>query len=410
MISPRIRLEGRFVEAFLYYDFLWLLTADGEIWAFDTTAYLTDKLGADAEQAIMAFARNDRLPRGTRDAVDPHFKSDLIRRIGSQSLDLTIADVQSYSRIFKSGNAAAKSILDFRCYYGRGFVATDMDVFQLRMLGRSDLEHVHIGGRGNGALGGQKVADFRCRQFRTNFGMVSAAAGPDGAWYASGLLSDDSAWRAHFQKFAEKSTATEVMGGAMTNIAGPNEIAVFETDIHPLFPGPSLPTVEVARQQLAQRSSLPLVEDERQQQEISKVVGLNQDVTTPLRQVMERTQSEEKIVFKRVFLSKSKVFAVDQRQRLHAITLVSKNLLQMPTFTSTFPAAPGSVLSITFTAGGKTVAELDDEVCIVDFYRKTWDRIFEGEVYSVRGYPGSKWYQNLLTLVGDDRVELTFVT
>lgn len=396
MIEQKLRLPGRFVEAFLYFDFLWLLTEGGEIWAFDTTAYLTDKIKGDSEAAIMAFAHNDRLPRGDRGAVELAFRQRLARNLGSQGLDLTEADVQRFSRVFKVGRAAAKSILDFRCYYGRGFVATDVNVLQLRMLGRSDLQHVHLGGRGNGALGGDKVADFRCRQLRTNLGLVSAAAGPDGAWYAPGALSDDPAWRAVFVKFADKSTATEVMGGAMTNVAAADDVSVFGTDIHPI-------------QSRAQRISID-DDQERPAQEITKVLDGRPDVTDQLRGQLKHAQEGGELTFKRTFLSKSKLFAVDELDRIHTLSLVQKNQLGRPAFSSRFPAAPGRILSMTFTANGKTVAELDDEVCILDLYRGRWNTVFEGEVYSVRGYPGSRWYQNLLTCVGEDRVELNFVT
>lgn len=395
MITQRIRLAGSFVEAFLYFDFLWLLNADGEIWAFDTAAYLTDKVKSDPNAALMAFARNDRLPRNQHDRVEQAFQQHLTHSIGAQGLDLTEAEVQRFSRVFKGGRAPAKSILDFRCYYGRGFIATDTSVLQLRMLGRSDLQHVHLGGRGNGALGGDKVADFRCRQLRTNLGLISAAAGPNGAWYASGGLSDDPEWRAAFVKFAEKSNATEVMDGAMINVASADELSVFDTEIHPI----------------ESRSQYAAIEDDqvRPAQEITKVLGDRSDVTTPLRSALRRIQEADRRTFKRTFLSKSKVFAVDDKDQIHTLRLDQENRLQPLTPSSRFPATPGRILSITFTANGKTVAELDDEVCLLDFPRKRWETVFQGEVYSIRGYPGSRWYQNLLTCVGEDSVELTFV-
>lgn len=404
MIALRMRLEGNFVESFLYYDFLWLLTLDGEVWAFDTAAYLENIFESDVAQAIMAFARNDRLPRRQKNKVDLIFQKKLAQQLGEGELNLTKEEVQKYSRIFKIHDITAKSILDFRCYYGRGFIATESNVIQLKMLGRSDLQHVHIGGKGNGALGGDKIADFRCRQLRTNLGMLSAAAGPDGGWYAAGSLSDDSGWRAKFEKFSERSIATEVMGGGMANVDSPSGISIFETDIHLIESN-----LQFDAEPNAKIISSSNVEDEENQFEINKINDINNSITEELNEVIKGSQEKNKTIFKKVFLSKSKVFALDCNQVLRSIVLARGNSLENPFIRTTFPAAPGSILSITFTDGGKTVAELDDKVCLLNFHTRQWETLFEGEVYSVRGYPGSKWYQNLLTCVGEDYTELMFI-
>ncbi|MFY8093529.1 MAG: hypothetical protein ACOVN0_08615 [Niveispirillum sp.] len=391
MRVSRLTLDGEFIEAFLYYDFLWLLTRDGEAWAFDMTAYLNDEVASNDPDAVMAFTRNDQMPRDNRGYVDSQFKKKVSREFGRDGLYVEKKIVHKYSRVFKAFDNDAKSVLDFRCYYGRGFIATESRVFSLQMLGRTDLNHMQLGGYGNGALQGSPMADFRCRQFRTNFGMITAAAGPDGAWYASGLLANNPKSEIKFKRFSEKSVATEVMAGQVANVISQNSLRFFETDIHPI------------------QNEDHCLEDEQQKQEIDNIESENTTYTDKVNGSLQAIENEKKTVFTKTFLSKSKIFASDNKNILHTISITENNMLKDPERTEPYPCAPGPILSLTFSAGGKAIVELDDRVCMWNSYKKTWDDIFDGEVYSVRGYPGSRWYQNLVTLVGDDRVELSFI-
>lgn len=224
MITKRLSLPGNFVEAFLYFDFLWLISPEGDTWSFDMLKFINSKFSdaGVAHQCAMAFARNDQILNPFSD-FNPDFIPDAI--------EVTLDEVERYSRIFDT-RLDFRSILDMRCYYGRVFVATDNSIRQLTALSRSDLAHVALGRRANGQLGGEVVHDARCVQFRCQYGTISAACAYDGGFYAAGASSPDPSWRPKFKQFANHSLATEFVADRLTNVPEANDVEFFKTDYH----------------------------------------------------------------------------------------------------------------------------------------------------------------------------------
>lgn len=383
MITKRLSLPGSFVEGFLYFDFLWLISPEGDIWAFDILKFIHSRFSnaGVAHQCAMAFARNDQISNPFS-----NFNPDLI----PEAIEVTLDELELYSRIFDT-RLDFRSILDMRCYYGRVFVATDNNIRQLTALSRSDLAHVALGRRANGQLGGEVVHDARCVQFRCQYGTISAACAYDGGYYAAGASSPDPSWRPQFKQFANHSLATEFVADRLTNVPEANDIEFFKTDYHRT-------ELNVAADKEAQGEDF-------EQYEISRVQDYDAEISDRTKQVVNDNRLAGKV--SRIFLSKSALFAVDYNHVVRSIKLIDgEGFVQQPTRSKPFPAASGPILAMTSCAIGM-VAELDEEVAVLAGGK--WQTIFSEAVYSVRGYPSSKWYRNLTTAVGAEHTDLIFL-
>ena len=93
MILRRLSLEGRFVEAFLYYDFLWLIGEQGEVRAFDVLRFVTSKLGEGASLARGVFGRNDELGAGASPQRTPLFVQESLQQLKVLKLFLVICSL-----------------------------------------------------------------------------------------------------------------------------------------------------------------------------------------------------------------------------------------------------------------------------------------------------------------------------
>lgn len=388
MIVKKLRLHGSFVEAFLYFDFLWLIRASGEIVAFDIERFLSATVGSDFDPARVVFARNDLLTQPNyRDAAVSAQSVSVQAFLRSGAIDVDQQQIERFAIAFDT-RLRARSILDMRCYYGRAYVATDSNVLQFTVFGRSDLKHLGSGTRGNGRLGGAVVHDARCLQFRTQFGVISAACGKDGGYYAVGANSSEATWKASFRRFASQSRATEFLSDTVTNVRTGSELEFYSTERRSAF------------EDLEQR-----VEEEEGVDVVIEEVGSQIDSTTVNGEIERVAESRGKH-FVRVFLTRSGVFAQDEDRQLHNFRLVEGNRLINPRPLRPFPPAPTDILSLTTCPMG-VVAELDDSVVILN--RGTWTNLYDSAIFSVRGYPASKWYKNLITVVGEDRAEVLFV-
>jgi len=383
MIAKRLSLPGNFVEGFVYFDFLWLISAEGDVWAFDILKFVEDRFPDPkvAEAVQLAFARNDQLEFGGVEL-----------RLVPDHIELCAAEVEQYSRIFDT-KLDFKSILDMRCYYGRAFIATDRSIKQLDVFGRDALAHVPSGRRANGQLGGDIVHDGRCIQFRCQYGIVSASCTKDGGFYASGALSNDKGWRARFKKFSEASFATEFIADRLTNVPDLVEVEFFKTDYHRKDAGPDDDAFENET-----------TDEGDEKFEITDVTETDEAFGKSASRAILGADRQGRI--SRVFLSKNVLFTVDFEHRVRTVRLTEGQNLAVPKSGRPFAPAPGPILAMTSSAVGM-VAELDDAVFVLSEGR--WHEIFEEPVYSVRGYPSSKWYRKLTTAVGDERVDLIFM-
>lgn len=389
MILKRMCLEGRFVEAFPYLDFIWLVAEAGEVFAFDAQRFIEERMGGQAEAAAAVFARNDRLILDDRRAARIERQSPGIRCfVGGGDVLVSKTDVETYSTIFAAG-LAAKSVLDLRCYYRRAFVATESKIAQLRLFDRGELAHMGVGARGNGRLGQTKVHDGRCVQFRSRYGVVSAACGRDGGFYANGAAGGDDAWRADFRVFAPRSHATEFVGFNVANVTDGVGVEIYDTTRTGAGTAPE-----------------PQAASEGEEDGyIERVTQRSGGASDGLESTMRRSQAGGRSRFRRTFLTTTGLFAFDAANGTHNIKIATSKGLVADPHERTLRPAPGDVIGFTTSPLG-VVAELDTSVHVLSGGR--WTAIQREPVFSVRGYPSSKWYRQLLTLACAEHTDICF--
>ncbi len=391
MRFKRLILPGDFVEAFLYFDFLWLVHEAGDVWAFDIAACMHAKFPSDADTATMVFARNDLLSSNSTFENFEDFSPAVRAFIDQGDVELTREELERFSRIFDT-KIDARSVLDMRCYYSRAYIATEKSVVQFKLFGRDQLAHVSVGARANGQLGGVKVHDAKCLQFRSQYGVISAACGTDGAWYAreasSGL---DTGWTAKFEKFATVSHATEFVADRLTSIASFKKLDVFRTK----------------RQNSNRIQTKPPIDsgsEVTEREEITEVSGIDEDIEAGVAKELSQASSTVEFPPVKLFLTRNVLFAFHANAAVTTIRLADHGEVVAPRARQV-SKSPGPVLSSSTSSLGLLI-ELDEAVCVLSGNR--WQQIYDGPVYSVRGYPGAKWYRRLVTAVGDGRTELIF--
>ena len=391
LIKRRMSLEGRFVEAFLYYDYLWLVGEGGDVHAFDIERFVSNRLGEGASVARRLYAHNEEL--GPRIGVNtrPDAPTDDVRAVlAVPDLDASCAEVEAHSIIFDT-RIEANSVLDMRCYQGCAFVATDLGIRQFRVHGRDEMAHMGVGARGNGRLGGGVVHDGKCIQLRASMGAVSAACGRDGGFYARGAISHGKAWRAEFERFAERSHATEFVGPTVANLPSGVDLEFFETELKGVERTPASPSPD-SEDEVADVTEIERVTRAPRASELANVA-------------VTGVATAREAVFTHGFLSRRNLFTVDRDRRVQRFQLLAEGKLAVPLAAKAYSPAPGDIIDMTASHLGM-VAELDESVQLLS--GDSWHSLFDGPVYSVRGYPASKWYRNMLTAVGEDRVELIF--
>ena len=393
MIVKRLRLEGRFVEAFPYLDHLWLVGEGGEIYAFDTSRFATERLATEADAAEAVFARNDRLGADTRRIDADSLPAHLVRFLTETGdVDVPESLVERYSTIFDV-RLQARSVLDFRCYYRRAYVATEGGIVQLRLLDREAMRHIGLGARGNGRLRGERVHDGKCIQLRSRYGVVSAACGRDGGLYARGAASDERSWVADFRSFAPRSLATEFMGAGLANVPGSGNLEIYETT-----------RGEGAGSRSATSSSGS--EDAEEARGSIEGIGERSPDGDALNAFLGAAQDRTGAPFKRLFLTTRGLFAFDAANNTRSFAVALESGLDTTPGGRNLAKAPGDVMGFSTSPCGILI-ETEAAVHVLNGGR--WTTLLDEPVYGARGYPSSKWYRHLVTLVAEQHVDLCFV-
>ncbi|QCL95498.1 hypothetical protein [Agrobacterium tumefaciens] len=373
-----LSLHGHYVECYLYFDFAWLISKDGLIRAFDIEEFCRNRLNGSGNAASKIFADNRRISAG-----GPDQEVDRLLQTKS-SLDVSVDDVERFSYTFES-NVDFKSLLDIRFYYGRAYFSTEKSIHQFTALDRGNLQFGGIGRAAKVSLNRRLVSDLACRQFRCRYGAVSAACGKNGGLVAFRTNSNDSDWEIAFQKFASHSYGIELNRNAISNLRTPTQVEFYNAQ----------------SRKTASISSSGLEADEAKQDtvELMSVGDLGyQSQADHLRDLIETGGS----AVKRVFLFKSTFWVEFQNGTIKRLAATEKEQITNPRILGSFDA-PGRVLSTDNTKMG-VVVETDDHVFLRCQGR--WVTIVDDQVHSMRGYMNSKRYQNVVTAVRRERVDL----
>ena len=389
MIVKRMILPGRFVQAHPYFDTLWLTRMDGSLQAFDTERYASERLNGSGSVAVAAFARNDRLrsDRGKThlDLQTPDMRSFLL---SDRAVEVSAEDLERYSYPF-TRDPRLEEAIDLRFYSGRAYAATDAGMVHFRALGRHQLDELPI-------RASRRAPDLdRCfeampLQIQTRLGTVNASCGEDGGWYTIGANSPmDSGWKPMMRNFADLSFGSEFAGAGVANIKGP-------TDLQPL-PAHKVQAPMRSRQGGEDREQVEITDIDRDADPIA-VKRLDAALNSPERKGARPLQ---------VFATTRRVFVPLSDGEMLQFPIAEKDRFAHGTPRPLRHEGPGSrILSMT-TAAGQIIAECRADVRL--FSNRRWTTLFDGPTFSVRGYPNSKWYRNLVTIVATDHVQLVLL-
>ncbi|MES2449634.1 MAG: hypothetical protein V4610_03610 [Pseudomonadota bacterium] len=373
-----LNLHGRYVEAYLYFDFAWLISKDGLIRAFDIEEFCKGRLNGSGNAASKLFANNQRLFPGR---VDP----EIDRLLTTEAIDVSEDDLERFSYTFKS-HVDFKSVLDIRFYYGRAFYSTEKSIQQFTAQGRDDLEFYGIGRTVKEPLKQRHVSDFASRQFQCRYGAVSAACGRDGGLIGFGASSDESNWEVDFDRFASRSYGIELNPDAISNLRTPTQVEFYHAQSARVTP--DLSNKVMNEEGSPDKLELTTVDGPGYQEQTKLIANLVEEVgLTP----------------KRVFLFKSTLWIEFENGTMRRVNATKDDKISdAPTISPSF-AAPGRVLSTSLTNIG-VIAESDDQVFL--YQNKRWHVLVDDQVHSVRGYMNSRRYKHVVTAVRRDKVEL----
>jgi len=253
------------------------------------------------------------------------------------------------------------------------------------------MSHLGVGVRANGQMGGARVHDGRCRQFRCKFGAINISCGTDGGFYAAGASAADVGWQARFNRFAEASVATEFVADRVTNIATDLGVRLFSTVTQP-----------------SSGNSMSARDDEENvEREIVEIGESDFSEDQALGETIIELSARNEWTPRRLFLSRRKLYACGPSGQLASIARADKSgLLATYSPAKALPSLPSDILRMTTCSAG-LVAELDEASYL--YSNNQWHLIFDGPAYTIRGYPTSRWYRNLITAVGDGQTDLIFV-
>ncbi|AJR22505.1 MULTISPECIES: hypothetical protein [unclassified Sphingobium] len=379
MRRKTLSLHGSYVECYLYFDFAWLISKDGLIRAFDIEEFCNKRLNGSGNAAGKLFADNRRIVLGR-----PDQEIDRLLEVDS-TIDVSEDDVERFSYTFDR-KIDFKSVLDIRFYYGRAYLSTEKSIHQFTALDRDNLEFGGIGRTARVSLNQRRVSDLACRQFRCRYGAVSAACGKNGGLIAFGTSTDESGWEIAFQEFASQSYGIELNTDAISNLRTPTQVEFYRA--------------KSGRAALAVENRFEAEESKQDNVELMTVSGLDYtDQSALFKELIEHAGSSAK----RVFLFKSTIWVEFQNGTIKRLAATDRDqIVEIPRELGSF-TAPGRVLSTDNTKMG-VVVESDDSV----FLRrpKLWVTLVNDQVHSVRGYMNSKRYQNIVTAVRRECVEL----
>ncbi|USI72897.1 hypothetical protein [Sphingomonas morindae] len=366
------------MEAYLYFDFAWLISKDGLIHAFDIDEYCSKRLNGSGSAASKLFANNQRLTLGKPDP-------EVDRLLETQtSIDISETDLERFSYTFKS-LVDFKSVLDLRFYYGRAFYSTEKSIQQFTAQGRDDLESNGIGRTVKQPLHERHVSDSACRQFQCRYGAVSAACGREGGLIGLGASSDESNWEIDFRKFAPQSYGIELNPDAISNLRTPTQVEFYHAQ--------SRATAGVS-------DRLQSEEGRPDKLELTTVDGPSYEQQTKL--IADLVKQVDQAP-KRFFLFKSTLWIEFENGTMRRVLATEADKLSNnPTITPSF-AAPSRVLATSLTSIG-VIAEGDDQVFLRQ--KNRWHVLVDDQVHSVRGYMNSRRYRHVVTAVRRDQVEL----
>lgn len=380
MKTASLMLPGRYEDAFVYMGRIAVLTEARSLRLFDVDKIVEDIERRDPQRspvATLMFSRNDWL-------------SSAVFKTLTQNDDVASSLTSAFARfprpnyevgagflIYEENlGLPANIILDMNVYNGRIYVGSDKGLFHLDFDWRDGgISHSN---------GIKKRTDARCNSTSVGYGTVNASCEDDG------LLTslDDFGWAGEkhglrMRRVAEKSLRTNWLSSDLVN---------YSTATQPVLLRSKLEKVR--------KSSMT---EEHERRVITEIGGRRTD----LYYLFEALQSKfrfrmESIQF--VYNSTSVFFVHTIEGNFYSVG-VKRSSQSDPklSFTKTYKGAGTRILSVNPTNLG-LVVEIDHRVLL--FANQEWYPIIESEAISVRTFPRSRRFKNLVAITLEDGVLL----
>ncbi len=372
----RLFFPGQFEDAYLYMSRLLILREDQTILIKDLDALIRDlsqKLEAPLALPTLLFSRNDWLAGEQFQAYarDPHFVKALEAELGAFPQPFCELSVEKSQP--QDIGIHATVVLDWEVYNSRLYVGSDLGLHHLDI---DWLDH-------DGPLSSpEKRLDARCQGISVKYGSVNASCGNDGLFTSFdefgrvGYLENG-----HLRHLAERSLKTAWTLYDLVNYSAPTHPALLR------FERESVGTGQLRGGRVV----------EREQAVLTGLASIRDDLADSLMALAEHAIDESVLS---VFNSGSRFFAISEEGTIMILALDTRNSSTWKRLqtTRTVPGV-GRILDAKPSALGLVVETMNSVQLFTD---DAWLPLLDSPALSVRTFPRSRRYRNLVSVVTEE--------
>lgn len=377
MKFAHLLFRGDYEDAYVYMGWLSCVTADRTV-ETSNLEYIGKQIDArlyhSAPIASYCFARNDWLNSEQFRAI---LKNDEIAAAFFRSIDLFPAP---YEVQMREGISFAKYpidieanvILDLLFYNTRLYLGTDRGLFHADV----DWTDAEIHRRTH------KRHDAKCINLSARFGMINASCGQDGLFSSIDDFGVRTGTRGvQFSRTAAASVRSSWMGSLLANYASNSSVSVFRTER------------EKIDQSMAGERQIITGLDEHPRN-LADYINATLSQHGVQEQSIQYTFNSTTLVF--VYTYDSQFFCFN----VHDTEDGGINI----EFTKTQKAQGRRIVGAHPMSGGAVVIETDDRVFLLS--KNSWFTLHPDAAISVRTFPRSKRFHNLVAITAEDGVHL----
>lgn len=371
----KLLIPGDFDDAFAYMGRLICLTCERTVRSFNLESCaeaLDEVFASSAPAATYLFARNDWFRSGPFRAI---LSNSTIRQAFAQNLERFAAEISGAGDIFAAEtefglDISVESIVDLQLYASRMYLGTSQGLFDLE-VDWSDMR----------PLGPPRHRhDARCLSILPGYGAIHSSCGTEGLFSAFGELVGWSTVdrKHHLQQVAPASMRADWTHYDLVNYASNSEPTLFHT--------------EHGKQRLS----------DRQTRHVVFGIGRSSDVHTVFDELASHDVARDDVQY--IFNSHNSFFinVFDGRFFSLGVKRGPEGAVRI-TAGKEQAVLGGRVLAATANSLG-LVIETDEKVMLLS--GGEWKTLHEGPALSVRAFPASKRYRNMVTIVTEDGVWL----
>lgn len=380
MYIKKLFFPGKFDEAFIYMQKLLLFDGEGSLF-FVHLGHVARYLEQQNDSVLKTipthlFARNDWF---SGERFTSLFSNKLIRNAFLNALKRFPDEIEMDSTRFVHSIARSKvtDILDVNVYNRRLYMATDNGMYHLDLdWGENAIELIKKP---------EKRHDALCTQVNAKYGSISISCGDDGLFTQFdefGQLGDSYNINMRWQEAAPKSFRTNWLFEDLVNYTSPTEPVLLKI----------------------RRSDTPSHEAEMRTRE--KVAVGFQGNPVELDYLWSNTVTNEVQESHFLFLYNISNGFLAQTQERALLNIPVKHAIDSPDLVAStvkplLNSLPTRILDA-IPVRRNFVLELYDSVQLLA--DNQLHKLVDGEVLSLKSYPYSKRFQNLLTVVGENGV------